>query len=149
MRELSLDEVRRLLDAGIAHAREEGHASAVAVVDFGGNLRGALRPEKSRLINITTAERKAWTAVAFQRPTHMLTERLSPGGSGYGLIQSDARICIVPGGYPILDAAGELLGGIGASGAPAAEDQQTCLAALRAGGFLLRFADPHAHHPHD
>jgi uncharacterized protein GlcG (DUF336 family) len=142
MRELSLDEVEKLLKTGIAYALSKGYPSSVAVVDMGGNLRGALRPERGRIVNISIAQNKAWTAVAFQRPTSMLTQRLSPGGTGYGLIQTDSRICITPGGYPIFDTDGSVIAGIGASGASAAEDQFTCLAALKAGGFPTTFSDP-------
>jgi uncharacterized protein GlcG (DUF336 family) len=142
MRELTLDEVEKLIKTGITYALAKGYPSSVAVVDMGGNLRGALRPEKGRIVNIPIAEKKAWTAVAFQRPTSMLNQRLGPGGTGYGLIHTDNRICIVPGGYPILEPDGTLIGGIGASGGTAAEDQNTCLAALKAGGFSTVFTDP-------
>jgi uncharacterized protein GlcG (DUF336 family) len=142
MRELTLDEVEKLLKTGIAYAQSKGYPSSVAVVDMGGNLRGALRPELGRIVNISIAEKKAWTAVAFQRPTSMLTQRLGPGGTGYGIIHADPRICITPGGYPIFDTDGSLIGGIGASGALAAEDQNTCLAGLKACSFTTDFKDP-------
>jgi uncharacterized protein GlcG (DUF336 family) len=142
MRELTLDEVEKLLKAGITYALSKGYPSSVAVVDMGGNLRGALRPDRGRIVNISIAQNKAWTAVAFARPTSMLTQRLSPGGTGYGLIQTDSRICITPGGYPLLDKDGSLIGGIGASGGSAAEDQNTCLAGLKAAGFPTTFTDP-------
>jgi len=142
MRELTLDEVEKLLKTGITYALSKGFPSSVAVVDMGGNLRGALRPERGRIVNITIAQHKAWTAVAFQRPTSMLTQRLSPGGTGYGIIHTDNRICITPGGYPLLDSDGSVIGGIGASGGSAAEDQYTCLAALKAGNFPTVFSDP-------
>jgi len=142
MRELSLDEVEKLIKTGIAFALSKGYPSSVAVVDMGGNLRGALRPERGRIVNISIAQNKAWTAVAFQRPTSMLTQRLSPGGTGYGIIHTDNRICITPGGYPLLDTDGSVIGGIGASGGAAADDQYTCLAALKACGFPTDFSDP-------
>jgi len=143
MREMTLEEVEKLLKTAIDYALSKGLPSSVAVVDMGGNLRGALRPERGRIANISIAEKKAWTAVAFHRPTSMLAQRLSPGGTGYGLIHTDARICIVPGGYPILDAGDRsVIGGIGVSGGQAAEDQNTCLAALRAASFPTDFTDP-------
>src|ERR1044071_161647 len=142
MRELTLDEVQTLIKAGLDYALGKGFPSSVAVVDMGGNLRGALRPEKGRIVNILIAEKKAWTAVAFQRPTSMLTQRLGPGGTGYGLIHTDPRICIVPGGYPLMDRDGSVSGGIGAAGGSAAEDQYTCLAGLKAANFPTDFSDP-------
>ncbi len=118
MRELTLEEVETLLKEGIAWCRSRGRASSLAVVDFGGNLRGALRPEKGRIANILIAEKKAWTAVAFQRPTQFVRDITVPGGMAYGLQHTDPRICIVGGGYPLIESSGAILGAIGASGAP-------------------------------
>jgi len=142
MRELTLREVETMLKAGIKHAQANGHNSSLAVVDMGGHLRGALRPEKGRFPNVPIAEKKAWTAAAFQRPTHMLRERALPPGSAYGLQHTDNRVCLVAGGYPVIDEKGDILGGIGASGGPAALDQACCLAALRKAGFRTEFGDP-------
>ena len=76
MRELTLAEVETLLREAIAYSQSIGRPSSAAVVDMGGNLRGALRPERGRISNILFAEKKAWTAVAFQRPTEMVREIL-------------------------------------------------------------------------
>jgi uncharacterized protein GlcG (DUF336 family) len=142
MRELILAEVETLMKEAIAYARSIGRISSVAVVDMGGNLRGALRPEKGRIVNIQIAEKKAWTAVAFQRPTHMVRNVMLPGAMGYGLQYTDRRICIVGGGYPLIDAEGDIIGGIGVSGGTVDEDHECCLAAMRKLGFVTDFEDP-------
>lgn len=142
MRELTLDEVETLLREGIAWCRERGRPSSIAVVDFGGHLRGALRPEKGRISNIMIAEKKAWTAVAFQRPTQMVRDITVPGAMGYGLQHTDPRICIVGGGFPIFDEAGDVIGGIGASGGSIEEDCEACLAGMKKLGFRTEFANP-------
>ena len=74
MRELSLEEVETLLKEGVAYAQSIGRPSSMVVVDFGGHVRGALRPEKGRIANVPIAEKKAWTAVVFQRPTDMVRD---------------------------------------------------------------------------
>ena len=84
MRELTLAELDVLLKEGIAYAQSMGRVSSVGGVDMGGNLRGALRPEKGRIANIDIAVKKAWTAVAFQRPTDMVRDVMLPGAFGYG-----------------------------------------------------------------
>ena len=99
MRELTLIEVETLLKEGVAYAQSLGRPSSISVVDFGGNLRGALRPDKGRIANILIAEKKAWTAVAFQRPTDMVRDVMLPGAFGYGLQHTDERICMVGGGF--------------------------------------------------
>lgn len=142
MRELTLAEVETLLKGGIAYAQSVGRPSSLAVVDMGGNLRGALRPEKGRIANILIAEKKAWTAVAFQRPTDMVREVMVPGAMGYGLQHTDDRICMVGGGYPIIDDSGEVIGGIGASGGTVEEDRECCLVGMRKLGFKTEFVNP-------
>lgn len=142
MRELTLAELDVLLKEGIAYCQSVGRPTSIAVVDMGGNLRGALRPEKGRIANMDIAAKKAWTAVAFQRPTDMVREIMLPGALGYGLQHTDARICMVGGGYPIFDDAGDVIGGIGASGGTIEEDCEACLAGMRKLGFRTEFANP-------
>ena len=131
MRELTLAEVETLVKEGVTYAQSVGRPSSIAVVDFGGHLRAALRPDKGRIANILIAEKKAWTAVAFQRPTDMVRDVMLPGAFGYGLQHTDERICMVGGGYPIFDELGEVIGGIGASGGTIEEDCECCLVGMR------------------
>ena len=142
MRELTLVEVEALLKEAIAYSQSIGRPSSVAVVDMGGNLRGALRPEKGRISNILIAQKKAWTAVAFQRPTDMVREIMIPGAMGYGLQHTDDRICMVGGGYPLIDEEGDVIGGIGVSGGLVEEDREGCFAGMSKLGFKTEFANP-------
>ena len=142
MRELTLAEVETLLKEAIAYSQSIGRPSSAAVVDMGGNLRGALRPERGRISNILFAEKKAWTAVAFQRPTEMVREILVPGAMAYGLQHTDERICMVGGGYPLMDEQGDLIGGIGVSGGLVEEDRDACLAGMKKLGFKTDFVNP-------
>ncbi len=144
MRELTLSEVEGLMREAVGYAQSVGRPSSVAVVDMGGHLRGALRPEKGRIINVPIAEKKAWTAAAFKRPTEMVRNIMLPGAMGYGLQHTDSRICIVGGGYPLLDEQGDVIGGIGVSGGTVEEDKDCCLAAMRKVGFETDFEDPFA-----
>ena len=143
MRELTLSEVETLLKEGVAYAQSIGRASSMAVVDFGGHVRGVLRPEKGRFANPVIAEKKAWTSAALQRPTSMVREIMLPGTFGYGLQHTDSRFCIVSGGFPIYDEDGDIIGGIGSSGGSIEEDCECCLVGMRKLGFKTEFADPH------
>lgn len=142
MRELTLDEVETLLKTGIQYAQSVGRPSSIVVVDFGGHVRGALRPEKGRIANVPIAEKKARTAVTFQRPTEMVREVMLPGAMGYGLQHTDENICIVGGGYPIFDDQDDVIGGIGASGGSIEEDCECCLVGMRKLGFKTDFVNP-------
>ncbi|HEY2524642.1 MAG TPA: heme-binding protein [Candidatus Binataceae bacterium] len=141
MRELKLDEVRKLLEASGREARRCGKPSTTAIVDFGGHLRGFERPEGGRIANVDIAIKKAWTAIAFKRPTAMVRAVMMPDAMGYGLQHTDPRICMVAGGLPIVEG-GEFLGAIGVSGGTIDEDIACCLEALKAGKFETEFADP-------
>lgn len=142
MRELTLDEVQTILTEGIAWCRSHNRPSSIAVVDFGGNLRGALRPEKGRIANMDIAKKKAWTAAAFQRPTQFVRDITLPGEMAYGLQHTDNRICIVGGGFPLFDEAGDMIGAVGVSGGSVEEDCEACFAGMRTLGFRTDFVNP-------
>lgn len=141
MRELKLTEIRKMLEAGGRKAQELGKPSTVAIVDFGGHLRGLERPEGGRIANVDIAIKKAWTAIAFKRPTEMVRQVMMPEAFGYGLQHTDDRICMVTGGLPVVEN-GEFLGAIGVSGGLIEEDVAVCVEALKACGFTTDFADP-------
>jgi uncharacterized protein GlcG (DUF336 family) len=141
MRELKLDEVRKMLAASGGEAQRCGKPSTTAVVDFGGHLRGLERPENGRIANVDIAIKKAWTAIAFKRPTAMVRAVMMPDAMGYGLQHTDERICMVAGGLPIVEN-GEFLGAVGVSGGTIDEDIACCVEALKACGFATEFADP-------
>ncbi len=143
MRELTLEEVQTILTEGVALARAKGFPSTVAVVDMGGNLRGVLRPEKGRIANPDIAIKKAWTAAALHRSTAQVRElMITPDRFGHGLQFTDERFCMVAGGFPITDEAGDIIGGVGTSGGPVDLDIECSLVGLRKLGFPTEFADP-------
>ncbi|MFZ5492182.1 MAG: GlcG/HbpS family heme-binding protein [Pseudomonadota bacterium] len=148
MRELTLEEVQTILTEGVALARAKGFPSTVAVVDMGGHLRGVLRPEKGRIANPDIAIKKAWTAVALHRSSAQVRElMITPDKFGHGLQFTDERFCIVAGGFPIRDEAGDIIGGVGTSGGPVDLDVECSLAGLRKLGLPTDFADPLAAAP--
>ena len=92
MRELTLEEIRKMLQAANRKANEVGKPSTIAIVDFGGHLRGLERPEGGRIANVDIAIKKAWTAIAFKRPTEMVRAIMMPDAIAYGLQHTDSRI---------------------------------------------------------
>ena len=143
MRELTLEEVQTILTEGVALARSKGFPSTVAVVDMGGNVRGVLRPEKGRIANPDIAIKKAWTAAALPRSTTQVRDiMITTDKFGHGLQFTDERFCIVGGGFPIRDEAGDVIGGVGTSGGPLDLDIECSLIGMRKLGFPTDFADP-------
>jgi len=135
-------------ESNIMRAYEAGWGGVVTktiglhqVVNVRGPRTTFLRMDDALVGSIDIAIKKAWTAIAFKRPTEMVRQIMMPDAVGFGLQNTDSRICMVSGGLPIVEA-GEFLGGIGVSGGLIEEDVAVCVEALKACGFTCEFADP-------
>lgn len=133
-RRLSLDLALTLLEDVRERATAGGLALAATVVDDAGNVIASQRMDDAALGAMRLAVGKAYTAVLWGAATGAFAESTQPGGEDWGWNTTDARIVVYAGGVPLL-VDGELVGGIGASGATAAEDEACVLAAARAAGF--------------
>ena len=133
-RSVSLDVALTLLAAVRDEASSRGLALAIAVVDDGGNVVASARMDGAALGAMPLAVGKAYTAVLWDTPTGAFTASTQPGGDDWGWNVTDPRIVVYAGGVP-LHADGALVGGVGASGATAAEDEACVLAAVRAAGL--------------
>jgi uncharacterized protein GlcG (DUF336 family) len=80
------------------------------------------------------ASGKAYTAVLWGTPTGEFTASTQPGGADWGWITTDSRIVVYAGGVPLY-ADGGLVGGLGASGGTADQDEECVTAAAEAAGF--------------
>jgi uncharacterized protein GlcG (DUF336 family) len=130
----SLDLALRLLERVREEASARSLALAICVVDAGGHVIAAQRMDGAALGAMRLAEGKAYTAVLWGTRTGDFTESTQPGGGDWGWNTTDARIVVYAGGIPLL-AAGALVGGLGASGGAADEDEACVAAAARALGF--------------
>ena len=124
----------RLLECvrGEAEAREL--ALAMCVVDAGGHVIAAQRMDGVALGAMSLAEGKAYTAVLWGTRTGDFTESTQPGGADWGWNTTDPRVVVYAGGIPLL-AGGALVGGLGASGGLADEDEACVRAAAQALDF--------------
>src|SRR5262252_224507 len=133
-RHLSLDLALSLL----ARVREEADARdlslAAAVVDDSGQVLASQRMDGAALGAMRLAVGKAFTAVSWATPSGEFGPSTQPGGDDWGWNTTDARIVVYAGGIPLL-VDGELVGGIGASGGTATEDEECVVAAAAGLGF--------------
>ena len=111
-----------------------GLSLAAAVVDDGGHVVASQRMDGTALGAMKLALGKAYTSVLWETPTAAFMPSTQPGGDDWAWNTTDSRIVVYAGGIP-LQVDGELVGGLGASGATAAEDEECVLAAARALGF--------------
>ncbi|QKT03476.1 heme-binding protein [Ectothiorhodospiraceae bacterium 2226] len=118
--ELALKAAQAALEA----CREQEAQVAVAVVDRGGNVQVLLRDRFAGAHTPDTAIGKAWTAVSFRRNTTDMLDMTRPGEAGAGI--RDLPGVVVLGGGLVIEEAGRILGGIGISGGPSGEVDDTC-----------------------
>ena len=110
--------------AAMRKCRDSGWQAAVAVVDRSGTAIVMLRDRFAGAHTPETAVGKAWTAVSFRTPTTSLAETTQPGRPSSG-IRSLPRVTAIGGGL-LIESAGQIVGGIGVSGAPGGDNDDTC-----------------------
>jgi uncharacterized protein GlcG (DUF336 family) len=130
---VSAEAVSVALEAAVAKAAELGVKINVAVADSGGNLSGFLRMPGAFVQSIDIAIDKAYTAAGFGFPTKDWMKLIGhDDGMKFGF-SARPRLVVFGGGLP-LRVNGELIGGIGVSGASEEQDEICARAALDAIG---------------
>jgi uncharacterized protein GlcG (DUF336 family) len=106
----------------------------IAVVDAGGNLKAFVRMDGAWLGSIDIAQRKARTARWFDMDTGVIGTLSQPGGPLYGIEHSNGGLITFPGGVPLKNAQGEVVGAIGVSGSTVQNDHTVAAAGAAALG---------------
>ena len=122
MADITLSEAERVVDSALGKARETGTLMNIAVVDAGGNLKAFRRMDGAWLGSIDIALKKARTARYFDMPTGDLGGMSQPGGPLFGIEVSNGGLITFPGGIPLRNASGEVVGAIGVSGSTVEND---------------------------
>ncbi len=118
---ITLAQAKRVAEAALAPAHENGWTMVIAIVDPGGYLVYLEKMDQTQVGSIAIAEDKARSAAIFKRPTQTFQERLASGGDGLLVLRLKHAIP-VEGGLPII-VDGELIGALGVSGGSSAEDE--------------------------
>jgi glc operon protein GlcG len=119
---ITLQQARAVSAAAMAEAAKNGWRAIVAVVDSSGQVVSLDRMDGAQFGSIDIARQKAWSAVAFKRPTKAFQDTLESGGIGLRVLTLDG-VMPVDGGLPLV-ANGQIVGGIGISGVLPAHDGQ-------------------------
>ena len=133
-RQISLELALALLAGIRGEAERRDLALAAAVVDGGGSVVASQRMDGAALGAMQLAVGKAHTSLLWGMPSGEFMQSTQPGGDDWGWNTTDPRIVVYAGGFPLL-VAGELVGGVGASGGTAEADAECVLAATRVLGF--------------
>ena len=114
----------KLAQATLEACRTEGYQIAVAVVDKGGNTQALIRDRFAGPHTPRTATLKAYTAVSFRTNTTGLAENTQAGKEASGVRHIPG--VLVLGGGVVIETGGELIGGVGVSGAPGGQLDEDC-----------------------
>jgi len=135
---LTLEASERLAQATIAACRKEGIQIGVTVVDRSGDAMVFMRDTLAPRVTIEISRQKAYTAVNFNAPLSAMENRFTKPfsvGKVDGLVFS-------AGGIPI-EAAGNIVGAVGVSGAATGEQDEACAReGIKAIAFDLEMAGP-------
>lgn len=94
----------------------------ISIVDAGANLVAFARMDGAWLGSLDISIKKAKTARYFDMNTGIIGELSQPGGSLYNIEHSNNGLVTFPGGIPIKNAKGEIIGAIGVSGSSVEND---------------------------
>jgi uncharacterized protein GlcG (DUF336 family) len=134
MDDITLGQARAAVDAALKKAEQIGAKMNIAVVDVGANLKAFARMDGAWLGSIDISIRKARTARFFDMPSGQIGQLSQPGGSLFGIEHSNGGLISFPGGIPLRNPAGTVVGGIGVSGSTVENDH----AVAEAGAAAVR-----------
>ncbi len=132
MADITLQEAQNVTDAALKKAQEAGTLMDIAVVDVGGNLKSFVRMDGAWLGSIDIAVRKARTARFFDMNSGDIGALSQPGGPLYNIEVSNGGLITFPGGIPLTDEAGTVIGAVGVSGSTVENDHAVAAAGAQA-----------------
>lgn len=128
--ELPRQQVRELIDAGLALAREWALPPlSIVVLDAGGHVVVAEREDGCSPLRVPVAMGKASAALGMGISSGTIGERNAqrPAFLSSVAAAADGRFVPVAGGVLILDSDDQVIGAVGVSGASSDEDQQIAI----------------------
>ena len=120
--DITLDQALVAIAASRSKAVKQGTLMDIAIVDAGANLKAFVRMDGAFLGSIDICIKKAKTARLFNMPTGTLGELAQPGQPLYHIEFSNDGLITFPGGLPLKNAQGKIIGAIGVSGSSVEDD---------------------------
>lgn len=132
MSDITLTQAQTIIEAAVTRAKEINTKMDIAIVDAGANLKSFVRMDDAWLGSIDIAIKKAKTARFFDMPTGDIGQLSQPGGSLYNIEHSNDGLISFPGGVPITNSDGVIIGAIGVSGSSVEDDHDVAQAGAQA-----------------
>ena len=130
--DITLDQAHAALEAAAKKAQEINTKMDICVVDAGGNLKAFARMDGAWIGSIDISIKKAKTARFFDMPTGEIGKLSQPGKPLYGIEHSNGGLITFPGGVPIKNQQGTVIGAIGVSGSTVENDHTVADAGAQA-----------------
>jgi uncharacterized protein GlcG (DUF336 family) len=132
MSDITQVQAEAVIRAANQKAVEIGAKMDIAVVDAGGNLKAFRRMDNAWLGSIDISIKKARTARFFDMNTGDIGALSQPGGPLYTIEVSNGGLITFPGGIPLRNGNGEVVGAIGVSGSTVQDDHDVASAGASA-----------------
>lgn len=131
---ITLEQAQKVVEAALAQSKKIDTKMNVAVVDAGMNLVAFAREDGAWLGSIDIAMKKARTARGFDMDSGEIGKLSQPGGALYNIEHSNGGLISFPGGVPLKDASGTIVGAIGVSGSSVENDHTVASAGAKGMG---------------
>ncbi len=119
---LTLEKAEKIITTAKKKAAEIDTKMNIAVVDAGANLVAFARMDGAWLGSVDIAVKKARTARFFDMNSGDIGSLSQPGGSLYNIEHSNGGLISFPGGIPLKDDEGKIIGAVGVSGSTVEND---------------------------
>jgi len=132
MSDIDLEQAQTVVAAALKKAEEISTLMNVTVIDAGGNLKAFARMDGAWLGSIDISAKKARTARFFDMDSGAIGNLSQPAGPLYNIEVSNGGLITFPGGVPLKNASGEIIGAIGVSGSTVENDHTVAVAGASA-----------------
>jgi uncharacterized protein GlcG (DUF336 family) len=129
---IELEQAQKVIQAAIEKSTDSGLKMNIAVVDAGANLVAFARMDGAWLGSVDIAIKKAKTARFFDMNTGEIGKLSQPGGSLFNIEHSNNGLITFPGGVPLKNETGSIIGAVGVSGSTVENDHMVALAGAEA-----------------
>ncbi len=129
---ITLEKAEKAIQAAKKKAVEMDVKMNIAIVDSGANLVAFAKMDGAWLGSIDISIKKAETARYFDMPSGEIGKLAQPGKPLYNIEHSNGGLITFPGGIPIKNEDGHIVGAIGVSGSTVEDDHAVAEAGMKA-----------------
>lgn len=127
---ITLEQAEKAIAVAKQKAIELNTKMNICIVDAGANILAFIRMDGAWLGSADISLKKAKTARYFDMNTGIIGSLSQPGGSLFTIEHSNGGLISFPGGIPIKNSAGEVIGAIGVSGSTVENDHAVAEAGI-------------------